>query len=100
MTASYSGGYHREPKLDEIFGLLKEKSFNWNEIGIYLGVSHGNRRSIENEANRDRDRLERVLDKWLQESDQSKVTWAEFIRVLKDKLEYNDIVKKTKELLL
>ena len=100
MTASHSGGYHRKPELNEIFGLLKEKSSNWYEIGESLGVSRNDRESIKNAQPYDKGRLENVLEKWLQESDQSKVTWDDFIQVLKDKLKYNDIVEKTKELLL
>ena len=102
IAAGHVGGDHKaKPQLKEINGLLKEKSAEWHGIGGDFGVSFSDRQSIQTNVflyPDDKRRLECVLDKWLQESDQSKVTWNEFIRVLKE-LKYEDIVKKTEDFL-
>ncbi len=81
-------------------GLLREKSSRWYEIGAAFGVSLNDRESIKNTAGYDNDRLQHMLNTWLETSEQSNVTWDEFIRILKDILGYNDIVKNTKDFLL
>ena len=102
IAAGRVGGDHKaKPQLNEIYELLKEKSAEWHGIGGAFGLSYDYRQSIQTNVflyPDDNRRLECVLDKWLQESDQSKVTWNKFIRVLKE-LKYEDIVKKTEDFL-
>ena len=95
-----------KPKLNEVVGLLKEKSPHWFDIGSELGVPHHVRKSIRNDLRytSDHHRLEEVLSEWLSTTDQSLadqslVTWKEFIRVLTDGLNYMDVVEKTKTFL-
>ena len=91
----------KRPQLNEMLGLLREKSSKWYEIGAAFGVSMDERESIKNTAGYDNGRLEHMLYTWLETSrEQSNVTWEEFIRILKDILGYNDIVKNTKDFLL
>ncbi len=82
--------------------LLREKSSEWSEIGAAFEVSLNERRSTRNDKSlNDNDRLEYMLYTWLETSrEQSNVTWEEFIRILKDDLEYHDVVKNTKDFLL
>ena len=44
-------------------------------------------------------RLEKVLNEWLTNPDQSRVTWEEFVKVLTVRLKYNDIVDNVDEIL-
>ena len=99
IAAGRVGGDHKKPKLDEINRLLKDKSAKWYEIGAAFNVSLNDRESMKNEAGYDNRRLECVLNTWLQGTVQSQVSWNEFIRILKEELNYNDIVKKTEEFL-
>ncbi len=85
-------------ELNNVYTLLKGKHADWNTIGRALGVSLDKRKSLEQNGSYDSRRLEEVLYIWLETSEQSKVTWEEFIRVMKDE-EYNDVVNKTEELL-
>ena len=79
-----------------MFKQLKGKASHWSGIGRELDISLDVRESIKNECYpSDRERLEKVLSEWLSTTDQSLVTWEEFIRVLTDELNYRDIVDKT-----
>ena len=88
--------YHK-PKLSEVYKLLKEKSSHWSYIGRELGISLDVRESLSHSVHYTSDLvcLEKVLSEWLSTTDQSLVTWEEFIRVLTDGLNYMDIVEKT-----
>ncbi len=91
----------KRPELNNVYTLLKGKCADWDTIGRALGVSLDKRKSLEKNGSYDNSRrLEEVLYIWLETSEQSNVTWEEFIRILKDELGYNDIVKKTEQFLL
>ena len=92
---------YRKPKLNEVVDLLKEKSPCWFDIGRELQVPLHIRESLGNNFRYTSDdgRLEKVLNEWLSTTDQSLVTWEEFIRVLTDGLKYMDIVEKTETFL-
>ena len=85
------------PKLNEVYKLLKGKSSHWSNIGRELGISFDARDSLRNDLHytSDHGRLKKVLSEWLSTTDQSLVTWEEFIRVLTDGLKYKDIVCQT-----
>ncbi len=87
----------RRPNLNEMYKLLKGKSSHWSDIGRELGISFDTRESLRNDCRypSDCERLEKVLSEWLSTTDQSLVTWEEFIRVLTDGLNYMDIVHQT-----
>ena len=89
------------PKLNEVFDLLKEKSPYWFDIGREFKVSLDVRESLSHRVHSTSDRscLEKVLNEWLSTTDQSLVTWEEFIRVLTDGLKYMKIVDQTKTFL-
>ena len=88
---------YRKPKLNEVLDLLKAKSPDWFDIGREFGIPHDVRKSMRNDLRytSDHHRLEDVLSEWLSTTDQSLVTWEEFIKVLTDRLNYMDIVGKT-----
>ena len=87
-----------KPRLGQLYKLLKNKSSRWSEIGGQLGVPLNTRESLRmNGSYTDNNRLEMVLSEWLT-TDQSLVTWEEFIRVLTE-LEFMDIIEETKILL-
>ncbi len=87
------------PRLNEVFDLLKAKSPYWFDIGREFGIPYNVRISIRNDLHHtsDHDRLEEVLSEWLSTTDQSLVTWEEFIRVLTE--DHKDIVRQTKAFL-
>ncbi len=93
---------HKKPQVNDMFRLLKGKSARWSEIGAAVRVTQNKRESImRNIALDDNDRLEYMLNTWLETSrEQSNVTWDEFIRILKDELGYHDVVKTTRDFLL
>ena len=100
-SASAVVSKYRKPKLNEVVDLLKEKSPYWFDIGRELLVLLHVRESIRNNLRytSDHSRLEKVLSEWLSTTDQSLVTWEEFIRVLTDGLNYMDIVENTETFL-
>ena len=65
-------------------------SSHWSDIGRELGISLDVRESLSNDL-----RLEKVLSEWLSTTDQSLVTWVEFIRALTDGLNYMEIAHQT-----
>ena len=81
-----------------MFRLLQEKSANWFEIGFEFDVSLDFRNSLKRDPSySDRARLEAILDEWLKTTDQSRVTWQEFIEVM-DCLKYADVIAQTKKI--
>ena len=92
---------YNKPKLNELYKLLKGKSSHWSDIGREFNISLDVRESIRNDLHytSDHSRLEKVLSVWLSTTDQSLVTWEEFIRVLTDGLIYMDIVENTETFL-
>ena len=88
---------YRKPKLSEVYQLLKGKSSHWSDIGREFDIPLDVRESLSNNLHYTSDlaRLEMVLNEWLSTTDQSLVTWEEFIRVLSDRLKYMDIVHNT-----
>ncbi len=93
-----SSGRCASPQLKDLFGLLKKKYDCWFEIGIAFGVDLAFRQSLKRDHGySDQSRLEIVLNEWLTSSDSSNITWQEFMRVLREDLEYNDIVKETEK---
>ena len=94
-TGAQSAGVGK-PQLSEVTELLSDKSPWWSDIGAKLGVPFHVRESLRNDLHYTSDfsRLERVLYEWLTTSEQSKVTWGEFVRVLTG-LNYTDVVEET-----
>ena len=101
IAAGHVGGDCKKPQLEEIYRLLEEKSAKWYQIGAAFNVSLNDRQSMQTNVflyPDDKRRLECVLDKWLQGTVQSNVSWNEFIRILKE-LKYKDTVEKTEKFL-
>ena len=66
-----------------MFGLLKQKSFNWDSIGEGLGVSYNFRQCILRQGimTSGQQKLEAVLNNWI-ESECSEVSWDYLMKVL------------------
>ena len=81
-----------------MYRLLQEKSANWSEIGRQFGTSLDFRNSLKHDPRAsDSDRLEEVLNKWVTSTtDQHRVTWQEFIEVMRS-LKYADVIAETKK---
>ncbi len=83
--------------MNEIYRLLQKKSPHWFDIGREFDIPHHVRESIRNDLRytSDHHRLEEVLNEWLSTTNQSLVTWEEFVRVLTERLNYMDTVHQT-----
>ena len=88
------------PQLKQMFRLLREKSANWNEIGLEFNVGLNFRKTLKHDPSvSDHARLEAVLNEWLTTTvDQRQVTWQEFIEVMHC-LKYADVIAETKKFL-
>lgn len=80
-----------EPKVDEVFDRLKNKSSKWYDIGRELKVEKDYRDSLNHDGSSIETKLENVLHKW-KESRCSDVTWKNLKKVLKN-LGYNDVLQ-------
>ncbi len=83
------------PSHEETCSLLRDKSSQWNEIGMVLCVPFGKREEYRTDPTRsNHSRLEAVVNLWLQKGGDTS-TWDQLIRKLQE-LELNDCVSKIK----
>lgn len=68
--------------MDSVFGLMKCHSARWGEFARQLGLSYNDRKLLYNEPIQADQRLEKVIDKWIQ-SMCSPVTWDKLTDVMK-----------------
>ena len=88
---------NEKPSTIEVFKLLKDKSAEWDELGRYLEVPLDKRdswRSISSFSNENK--LERVIDCWLETECHKPVSWAGLIGVL-ESIPMTATAKKVKE---
>ncbi len=84
--------------LPTVFRQLNTNSSQWNAIGRALGVSKDFRDGLEMEKRSNEDKLEDVLNKWI-ESQCSDVTWDHLIKVLEEDLENKALADKVRQYL-
>ena len=89
----FSGHTKEKVVLKVVYGLLKEKSSRWDDIGQALGISYNDRQIIGNNENCIK--LEAVLNKWI-ESKCSDVSWSHLIKTLKE-LQLCDLADEVKK---
>ena len=88
-----------KPSLKDVFKILRSKSAQWDEIGRQLDVQFDFRRSLHKDSSLSPEqRLETVINHWLETGNQNSVTWAGFIENLEE-LDYTAVVIKVKEFL-
>ena len=77
----------------DVFKLLRDRAFRWEDIGRELEVPYGCREELRTEGVQSypESKLERVLVKWV-ESKCSDVTWSKVIQVLAS-LQFNDAME-------
>ncbi len=82
-----------------MYDLLRDRAYQWNDIGRELRVSYGYREGLKREGvmTTDETKLECVIMKW-EQSQCSDVTWSNVIKVLKI-LQFNDLMEPTKDML-
>ena len=89
---------NKTPELNDACQLLEDKSVDWDCIGKKLGVSVGIRVGLQkDQALTNGQRLETVLNKWLERGGDSS-TWDQLMKSLV-KLGYNDVVRKIRTFL-
>ena len=88
----------KRPELCDAFDLTACRSSRWNDIGRALKVSFNHREQLKNEVSPDNDKLESVLQKWI-ETESVPVTWSSLIQAL-EKVELRDVVRAIKEFLM
>ena len=72
-------------------------SASWNDLGRRLGIAHNYRKQLKKEASSDQERLEDMLEKWM-ETESVPVTWSSLIEAL-EAIELMDLVRAVKEFL-
>ena len=72
-------------------------SARWNDLGRRLDIAHNYRKQLKKEASSDEDKLEDVLEKWM-ETESVPVTWSSLIEAL-EAIELMDLVRAVKEFL-
>ena len=88
----------KRPEPFDAFDLTACQSAKWNDIGRALKVSYNDRQQLKNEVSSDNDKLESVLQKWI-ETESVPVTWSSLIQAL-EKVELRDVVRAIKEFLM
>ena len=87
----------KRPLSCDVFDLTASHSARWNDLGRKLGIPHTYRKRLRNEASSDEDKLEDVLEKWL-ETESVPVTWSNLIEAL-EAIKLMDLVRAVKEFL-
>ncbi len=82
-----------------VYDLLRDRAYQWNDIGRELRVSYGYREGLKREGvqSTDETKLDSVIFKW-EQSQCSDVTWSNVIKVLKI-LQFNDLMEPIKNML-
>ena len=88
-----------KPSLKDAFNILKSQSAHWDDIGRQLDVPLNFRDELhKNSSLLSEQRLERVINHWLEKGCQNNVTWAGFIENLKE-LNYTALAEKVMKFL-
>ena len=88
---------NKRPLLKDVFDLTASHSSDWNDLGRTLQVSHNYRKQLRKEASSDKDKLEDMLEKWM-ETESVPVTWSSLIEAL-EAIELMDLVRAVKDFL-
>ena len=88
-----------KPSLKDAFNILKSQSAQWDYIGRQLDVPLNFRDELHtNSSLSSEQRLERVINHWLEKDCQNSVTWAGFIENLEE-LNYTALAEKVMKFL-
>ena len=88
-----------KPSLKDAFNILKSRSAQWDDIGRQLDVPLNFRDELHtNSSLSSEQRLERVINHWLEKGCQNSVTWAGFIENLEE-LNYTALAEKVMKFL-
>ena len=84
LDALSSGVLDKKPSLKHACNLLRDQSADWDDIGLQLDVPF----DVRNEWHKDgsltnKQRLQRVINRWLVSECPSAVTWNGLINILK-----------------
>ena len=72
----------KSPEVNDVFGLIKEHSANWNDLAIALKIDANDRTTLQNDGRlTDAGKLDRILQNW-HEAQPSDVTWEKILEVL------------------
>ena len=83
----------KPPEIKDVFGLVKDISPSWNELGAELHVPHNYRESLGRDGRMtDRDRLECVITNWIG-NETKEVKWRVILEALRP-LKRKDLIKK------
>ncbi len=87
------------PFVNDLYFLVRNRSYQWHDIGRELGLPFGYREGLKREGvmTSDETKLECVIMKW-EQSQCSDVTWSNVINVLKI-LQFDDLVESTRAFL-
>ena len=84
--------------MKDIFGLIRDISASWNQLGGELEIPLNDRKSLQGDARQTvEDKLEFVLSKWIQ-NETKEVKWKVILKAL-EVLKRKDLKKKVIEYL-
>ena len=90
--------FQKRPKLNDAFRISRSHSVEWYNIARELDVSLNYRKQLmSNPLIKDNDKLEEVLDKWI-ETKSVPVTWSSLIEAL-EAIELRGLASEVKEFL-
>ena len=89
-----------KPLLKDVYNLLIGHSAQWDDIGLQLEVPFDDRDGWLNSTLTSRQRLQRVINKWLVSECHTPVTWGELIKILRsDALAFTATVRNIESFL-
>ena len=87
----------KRPRSYDVYHLTVSHSTRWNDLGRRLDIAYNYREQVKKKASSDEDKLEDVLEKWM-ETESVPVTWSSLIEAL-EAIELMDLVRAVKEFL-
>ena len=85
------------PNLNDALRLIRSHSFHWNRLGQVLEVSFDYRKELKSSKETNIDRLEKVLEKWI-DSESVPVTWGRLIEALEE-IELKGVIRSVRNFL-
>ena len=85
------------PRSYHVFDLTVSHSARWNDLGRRLGIAYNYREQLKKKASSDEDKLEDVLEKWM-ETESVPVTWSSLIEAL-EAIKLMNLVRAVKKFL-
>ena len=99
ITATRTSVLDKKPSLKDACNVLRDQSAEWDDIGLQLDVPFDVREEWHKDGSlTNKQRLQRVINRWLVSDCHSAVTWSGLINILKQS-DYISTAKKIESFL-